>query len=152
LFFSRLLNIPDVVHSLRFAYYDLEPENPLGFCSSKYLRCVRVGFRLHFDGITICHSTEKRAGEPPIYLLVSVFQPDFTDWPKWRSFKQRFSCLNPVGLPLALTQIEASRFGYVRGLHSTGFITDCQCDRSRWLFYVGTVGQIPLGETALRSL
>ena len=48
--------------------------------------------------------------------------------------------------------MEASRLRYVRGLHSTGFITDSQCDRSQRLFYVGTVGQIPLGETALHSL
>ena len=28
----------------------------------------------------ICRLTEKRAAKPPTYLLVSVFQPDFTDW------------------------------------------------------------------------
>ena len=36
----------------------LKPENPLGFCSSQCLRCVRVGFRLYSDGIAICPSTE----------------------------------------------------------------------------------------------
>ena len=64
---------------------------------------------------------------------------------------RRFSYLNPIGLPLAHPRLRLPESGYFRGLHSIGFITYCQCDRSRRLFYVGTVGQTPPGETALHS-
>jgi len=41
---------------------------------------------------------------PPTYLLVSVSQPDFTD-ESITKFLQRFTSVNPFGLPLALHQL-----------------------------------------------
>ena len=78
--FSGILDPLDNCASLTVCLLWQQPENPSGFCSSECVRCVRVGFRLYSGGRVTYRLTEKRAAKPPTYLLVSVCQPDFTDW------------------------------------------------------------------------